>query len=179
MVHSPYKPKIYTDDGSDLVHQMFVDRATVFRDRMGWDVSVNDEGEERDDYDTPAARYMILSNASGEHVASCRLIPMTERVMICEAFPGLFSRDMVEDADTAIEVTRFCIKDTTDPDLIKHLFVEAAHWIHQTDYTSFIGVFYAPMMRVYRRAGWPPTVINKKDGLWVGQWSKGGLLLGD
>ena len=170
MVSPLYKPTIHTNDGSNIVHQMFVDRATVFRDRLGWDVSVNDAGEERDQYDTPAARYMILSNASGEHVASCRLIPMTHPVMIRDAFPGLFNDAMGRDTHLGIEVTRFCVLTTDVDDIVKALFLESAHWLKRTPFTSFFGVFYAPMLRVYRRCGWPPEVLNKQDGLYAGQW---------
>lgn len=168
--HRIYQPSIHTDDGSDLVHQMFKDRTTVFRDRLGWDVSVNDAGEERDDYDTERARYMILSNASGEHIASCRLIPMTERVMIREAFSGLFNDSMGRDVHLGIEVTRFCVMTSDVDDIVKLLFLESAHWLKRTPFTSFFGVFYAPMLRIYKRSGWPPTVLNKKDRLYAGQW---------
>lgn len=167
-----YLATIHSDDGSHLVKQMFRDRTTVFRDRLNWEVTVNDEGEERDEYDTPAARYVILRNASDEHIASCRLIPMTERVMIREAFPGLFHDDLGHDTHRGVEVTRFCVMPESIDDIVEALFIESVHWLNSTGYTSFFGVFYAPMLRVYRRCGWPPKVLNKQDKLYVGQWHK-------
>lgn len=160
------------DINSPLTRQMFRHRTALFRDKLGWDVSVNDAGEERDEYDTPFALYLILSDASGSHIASARFMRISQRCMTVNAFPGLFSRNMIEDADTAIEVTRFCVSDPMNAETVKQLFLESAHWIYGTQYTSFVGVFYAPMLRVYRRAGWSPKIINKKDGLYVGQWTK-------
>jgi acyl homoserine lactone synthase len=166
------KRTITHDDGSELVDQMFKARAALFRDRLKWDVTVDHRGHERDQYDTEEARYMILSDELGQHVASCRFIPIMSSCMTVEAFPGLFSRDMIADPEHAVEITRMCTT-VMDTNVAAMLFVEGARWLDETDYTSIIAVFYPNMLRVYKRAGWSPTVLNRVDSLIVGQWKKG------
>ena len=113
------------DDESDLVHQMFVDRTKIFKDRLNWEVKVNDKGEERDQYDNDNAAYIILSDDSGRHLASMRMMRLNDACMTTEAFPGLFSRDMINDIETSVEVTRFCIIGD-QPLLGLKLFIAAA-----------------------------------------------------
>ena len=53
---------IYADDlhrFPRLARSMFVDRATQFHDRLGWDVALRDDGTERDDYDDANPLYVI------------------------------------------------------------------------------------------------------------------------
>ena len=52
---------------SDLAHSMFVDRADQFKTRLGWDVTVDSAGEERDEYDTLNPLYVIWEQPDGSH----------------------------------------------------------------------------------------------------------------
>ncbi len=172
-VHGPgrlrARPQVFHDDGSDLVDQMFRARARLFHDRLKWDVTVDERGHERDQYDTPVARYLILADAAGRHVASCRFIPLTEPNMTCDAFPGLFDRSMIADSDRAVEITRFCVT-SGGREMSAQLFEAGFEWLAGTEFTSIIAVFFPAMLRVCKRAGWVPKVLNSVDGLVVGQW---------
>lgn len=77
-----------------MLDGMFQARRRMFKERLQWDVSINDRGQERDQYDTQDARYLILSDEQARHKASMRLLPVASSCMTVEAFPGLFSRDM-------------------------------------------------------------------------------------
>ena len=68
---------------------MFKDRAIQFRDRRGWDVTVDQKGWERDEYDNLNPLYVVIENAAGEHAASCRLLPTTGPTMLGVVFQHL------------------------------------------------------------------------------------------
>ena len=155
-----------------MLDGMYQARRRMFKERLDWDVSITDKGWEVDQYDTDAAQYLILSDEQARHKASMRLLPVSSSCMTVEAFPGLFSRDMIEDAATSVEVTRFCV-DPWEAGVAVDLFNAGADWLYSHPrLTSFVGVFYPAMLRVYKKAGWMPTVINRQDGLMVGQWAK-------
>ncbi len=163
------RPQVFRDDGSDLVDPMFRARAALFHDRLKWDVTVDERGHERDQYDTPIARYLILADAAGRHLASWRFIPLTEPNMTCDAFPGLFNHSMIKDPDRAVEITRFCVT-SGGQEMSAQLFEAGFEWLAGTEFTSIVAVFFPAMLRVYKRAGWVPKVLNSVDGLVAGQW---------
>ncbi len=89
--------------------------------------------------------------------------------MTCDAFPGLFDRSMIADSDRAVEITRFCVT-SGGREMSAQLFEAGFEWLAGTEFTSIIAVFFPAMLRVYKRAGWVPKVLNSVDGLVVGQW---------
>ena len=80
---------LYADQLGDypyLAQSMFRDRAMQFRTRMGWDVKVDENGEERDQYERAAKRRelrlilrgrLALENAT--HIKDDLLAAMTAR----------------------------------------------------------------------------------------------------
>ena len=52
---------------SKLQDTMHRDRAIQFRDRLKWDVNVDENGWERDEYDDLNPLYVIWENERGEH----------------------------------------------------------------------------------------------------------------
>jgi len=53
-----------------LAEGMFKDRADQFKTRLGWDVTVDAQGYERDEYDALNPLYVIWENADGSHGGS-------------------------------------------------------------------------------------------------------------
>ena len=87
---------------------MFRDRAVQFRDRLGWPVSVDANGWERDDYDAMNPLYVIWQMPDGSHGGSMRFLPTTGDSMINDHF--LHLTDGVRIASPFIwECTRFCL----------------------------------------------------------------------
>ena len=66
---------------SRLAQSMFRDRAKQFSERLGWEVSVDDAGEERDQYDALNPLYVIWQRPDGLHGGSMRFQPTTGRCM--------------------------------------------------------------------------------------------------
>jgi acyl homoserine lactone synthase len=73
-------------DHSRLAQSMFRDRAKQFSERLGWEVSVDDAGEERDQYDALNPLYVIWQRPDGLHGGSMRFLPTTGRCMTHEHF---------------------------------------------------------------------------------------------
>ena len=72
---------------------MFRNRASVFSERLGWEVTVKD-GRERDVFDDENPLYLIsVDPRTGEYWGSLRLLPTTGPNMLRDVFPFLLSKD--------------------------------------------------------------------------------------
>ena len=70
---------IYGDDLPNhpkLMDTMFTDRARQFGARLSWDISIDENGHERDVYDELNPLYVIWE-ADGRHGGSMRFLPTT------------------------------------------------------------------------------------------------------
>ena len=165
--------------GQDLHHvpelacTMFTDRATQFRDRLAWDVQVDPNGYERDQYDDLNPLYAIWQRPDGTHGGSMRFLPTVGRTMVAEHFQHL--TDGVTIASPLIwECTRFCLAPGAGSRESTALVLAAGELMTQFHLRHFVGVFDARMPRIYRRYGLNPDVIGQagtgKDLIAVGLW---------
>lgn len=99
-----------TDDplAHPLLAQMFTARKQVFVDLLGWQVPVIEGTYEIDQFDRPGARYLIVTDATGQHVASARLLPSMQPHLLATIFPGLCEAAPPQSEDI-FEITRFCL----------------------------------------------------------------------
>ncbi|CTQ48982.1 acyl-homoserine-lactone synthase [Jannaschia donghaensis] len=155
----------------DLAAAMFRDRTAQFRDRMGWDVTVDTLGWETDDYDALDPLYVIACDAGGGHAGSMRFLPTTGPTMLADVFPNLLPAPVC-DADTW-ECTRFCLSPGADTDVARRLLVAASELGLSLGLRAALAVFDAPMDRVYRRLGWAPRVLGTAGGISAGRWTFG------
>lgn len=156
-----------------LRRTMFQDRARQFADRLGWDVGVDANGEERDQYDALDPLYVVWELPDGAHGGSLRFLPTTGRTMVGEHFPDLVQG--VSFASPYIwECTRFCLGARAGPRLAPALMLGGLEAGLAHGLTHAVGVFDRPMMRVYARLGWPPAPLGQRGtgaraiaaGLW-------------
>lgn len=152
---------------------MFRDRADQFKTRLGWDVSVNTSGQERDDYDDLNPLYVIWQRPDGSHGGSMRFLPTTGPTMVNDHFTHL-SDGVTVQSQAIWECTRFCLARDADAKISAALMlggVEVGLGFHLSD---AIGVFDARMKRIYRRLGWSPTILGQegtgRDAVCVGLW---------
>lgn len=152
---------------------MFRDRAAQFVGRLGWDVGVSADGEERDQYDTLNPLYVIWEERDGSHGGSMRFLPMTGRTMLYDHFPTLTAGRELR-CPGIWECTRFCLSPRAGARVAAALMlggleVGLGHGLSQA-----VGVFDAPMIRVYRRLGWAPEVLGTqgqgRNGISAGLW---------
>lgn len=152
---------------------MFRDRADQFHTRLGWEVTVSDDGEERDKYDALNPLYAIWEDEDGAHSGSMRFLPTTGRTMINEHFANLLNDTLLQNP-RIWESTRFCLARGANPKVSGALMLSAVEIGLGLDLDFLIGVFDARMVRIYQRLGWSPSVLGTvgegreaiSSGLW-------------
>ena len=165
--------------GNDL-HQfpllrdtMFRDRADQFKTRLGWEVRVNEAGEERDEYDAMNPLYVIWQNADGTHGGSMRFLPTVGRTMVNDHFSHLTDGVHIE-SPLIWECTRFCLAPRAERQVSSGLVLGAGEVMANFHLEHFVGVFDNRMERIYRLMGLEPDVIgtvgNGRDKIGVGLW---------
>lgn len=87
---------------------MFEARKRVFVDLLGWDVPVVAGRYEIDQFDDRYARYIVLTTAGGEHLASARLLATTRPHILGNLYPKLCEKAVPVGPEIA-EITRFCL----------------------------------------------------------------------
>lgn len=94
---------------SAALRGMFEARKRVFVDLLKWDVPVLDGRYEVDQFDDEHARYIIVSDSRGDHLASARLLPTTRPHILDTLFPDLVAGEVPRGPDI-MEITRFCLE---------------------------------------------------------------------
>jgi acyl homoserine lactone synthase len=157
-----------------LAHSMFTDRAAQFAHRLGWAVSVNAAGEERDQYDGLNPLYLIWQRDDGLHGGSMRFLPTTGRTMVNEHFNHLNGGEPIA-SPLIWECTRFCLAPGGEARAAAALALGAGELMASFGLEHFVGVFEARMERVYARIGLRPEVLGRagvgREAVGVGLWS--------
>ncbi|MAW98403.1 MAG: autoinducer synthase [Sphingomonas sp.] len=91
-----------------LLAAMFEARKRIFVDLLGWDVPVVAGRYEVDQFDDPRATYLILTDQSGKHLGSARLLE-TERPHILDTLFPKLCEDAVPKGPATREITRFAL----------------------------------------------------------------------
>ena len=160
-----------------LADTMFADRAAQFRDRLNWDVQLDDNGHERDQYDAMNPLYVILASPDGSHGGSMRFLPTTAATMVNDHF--LHLTNSVRIASPLVwECTRFCLSprnpasahESSAKLLLAGCELGLRFGLHHA-----VGVFDARMVRIYQRLGWRPDILGTsgagRDAISVGLWA--------
>ncbi len=167
---------IYSDDlhiYPKLGSSMFRDRADQFRTRLGWEVDVDDQGEERDQYDALNPLYVIWEEPDGSHGGSMRFLPTTGRVMVNEVFGHLTGGGPIT-SPLIWECTRFCLSRGAGTKVAAALMLAGGEIMSGFGVRHFVGVFDARMQRIYRAIGSSPELLGSqgqgRDAISVGLW---------
>ncbi|SDZ42829.1 acyl homoserine lactone synthase [Jannaschia faecimaris] len=156
-------------DHPALAAAMFGDRAAQFRDRLGWDVTVDAMGWETDTYDALDPLYVIVCDAKGRHAGSMRFLPTIGPTMVSEVFPHL-TAGPVRSPDVW-ECTRVCLSPGTDAGVAGRLLLGASELGLGLGLRACVAVFDQAMMRVCRRRRWAPDILGGANGISVGRWT--------
>ncbi len=156
-----------------LAEGMFRDRADQFKTRLGWDVKVNERGEELDQYDDLNPLYVIWEEADGSHGASMRILPTTGPVMVNDVFGHLTGGSPIR-SPLVWEVTRFCLSRTASAHTAGAIMLSGGEVMEGIGLTHIAGVFDARMIRIYRMIGPSPVVLGSegkgRNQISVGLW---------
>lgn len=163
--------------------QMFRQRATVFGERLGWDVTI-EEGREIDAFDREDTLYLLsLDDRDGAVMGSLRLLPTVEPHMMDTIFAAMFPEFATVRSPTILECTRFCV-DTEEPGQTRmpngltrstsELLLGICEMGLRSGITQITGMFDRSMLPIYRRAGLRPAILAKVEHgpsvLMVGLW---------
>ncbi|MEM8653467.1 MAG: acyl-homoserine-lactone synthase [Pseudomonadota bacterium] len=166
---------VYASDLGDhpkLARTMFRDRADQFKTRLGWDVQVDHDGYERDEYDDLNPLYVIWEEPDGSHGGSMRFLPTTGRTMVNEHFGDLISGPIK--SPVIWECTRFCLTRGAGSHVAAALMLGGGEIMQNFGVEHFVGVFDARMVRIYRMIGSSPDVLGSagegRDQISVGLW---------
>ena len=155
-----------------LARTMFEDRADQFKTRLGWEVSVDANGHERDDYDDLNPLYVIWEEPDGSHGGSMRFLPTTGRTMVNEHFADILSGPIT--SPFIWECTRFCLSRGAGRHVAAALTLAGGEIMRNFNIDHFVGVFDPRMTRIYRLIGVTPEVLGStgtgRDQISVGLW---------
>ncbi|WP_435311310.1 acyl-homoserine-lactone synthase [Primorskyibacter sedentarius] len=164
---------------NDLKHEpqlrdsMFRDRADQFKARLGWEVNVDADGYERDEYDALNPLYVIWQKPCGSHGGSMRLLPTTGRTMVNDHFKDITGGVHIE-SPLIWECTRFCLSRDAAPGAAAALMLAGGEVMNGFGLRHYVGVFDARMVRIYRMIGAEPDVLGTtgkgRDAISVGLW---------
>ena len=175
MLHYIYGDQLHLHP--KLRDTMFRDRAKQFSERLGWAVTVDADGFERDQYDALNPLYVIWEREDGTHGGSMRLLPTTGRTMVQEHFAFLADVSAIR-SPLIWECTRFCLAPGAEPRVVAALVLAVDEVMRNFELTHLLAVFDARMVRIYRRMGTSPEVLGSagegRDRISVGLWERGG-----
>ncbi len=152
---------------------MFQDRAFQFSTRLQWDVEVNDEGEELDEYDSLDPVYVIVQSENGQHQGSMRLLPTIGRTMVNDHFSDV-TGGIIFRSRLMWECSRFCVSKAGNRKTAPKLLAAGGKFLQEFGIQNLIGVFDQKMERVYRALRTSPFVVGQKtygaETIGVGLW---------
>lgn len=171
MIHIVHKND--SDNFPELFRSMYEHRAAQFRDRLNWEVNVDADGKETDEYDSINPLYVILTDEQGTHCASMRFLPTTGDTMINDHFTELTGGVVIK-SPYIWECTRFCLAPNADRRASRKVLLATMELGLRLKVEFFVGVFSKQMLRVYQRIGWSPVVVGQGEvggdevcsGLW-------------
>lgn len=158
VIASGFNTPIY----GDLLSQMYQDRAEQFVGEYGWDLLVDQNGQEKDEYDVPYAVYLILIDEDGEHIGSTRLLPSTMPNMTSELFDDLIDREHLNKPEIW-ESTRFFISRRSKNrgrDAIR-LMRAGIEFARSSRIKSYVGVSAEATIPLFAACGWKPKVLSR------------------
>lgn len=156
-----------------LSRTMFRDRAAQFKTRHNWEVTVDEDGYERDQYDGLNPLYIIWENTDGTHGGSLRLMPTVGRTMLNEHFTHLTDGVTIQ-SPIIWECTRFCLAPGAKSNVAAALMLAGGEVMEEFGIEHFVGVIFAHMGRVFRRIGSEPEILGTqgegRDAISVALW---------
>jgi acyl homoserine lactone synthase len=162
------------DQHPTLRDTMFRDRALQFKTRLNWDVTVDENGFERDEYDDLNPLYVIWQKSDGSHNASIRLLPTTGRCMVNEHFLHLNDGHSIS-SPLIWEATRFCQSPTATVRATSAMMLAAGEAMVGFGVEHCVAVFDARTFRAYRMLASEATILGAqgegREQISVGIWS--------
>ncbi len=133
-------------------------RYHVFVEQLGWDLPVEDERFERDQFDRSDTVYVIARDEAGSICGCARLLPTTRPYLLKELFPFLLAEHMqAPEEDGVWELSRFTANMGGDAEhgglewAIRPMLAMVVRRALQLGVRRLIGVTFLSMERLFRR----------------------------
>lgn len=84
-------------------------RTRIFKENMNWNVSVDVNGLEIDDFDVPEAVYFLALDTDEKVVGTWRLLPTTSPIMISKVWPEFLNTIKIPSSPKVWEASRFSV----------------------------------------------------------------------
>jgi N-acyl-L-homoserine lactone synthetase len=84
-------------------------RTRIFKENMKWNVNVDINGLEIDDFDVPEAVYFLAFDADDRVVGTWRLLPTTIPIMINKVWPEFLNTIEIPSSSKVWEASRFSV----------------------------------------------------------------------
>lgn len=131
-------------------------RHRLFVERQGWDVP-SYRGMEHDEFDTPAAQYLLWVDSEGQTRGMVRLLPTTQPYMLRKLWPDLVPGELPE-SDSVWEATRFGCDHDLDAATRRRAVAEILYAMHEYGIANNVERYLAVMpillfKRVIMKAG--------------------------
>ena len=160
----------YTSEFPYEMDAMFRNRAQIFSEQLGWNVSVTN-GRERDVFDDENPLYLVsVDPLTKKYRGSVRLLPTTGPNMLRDVFPFLLQQGEFVESPTIWEISRICAAPSEcQPDRNKNglspalgeLIVGIVEVGLMAGLSQIVAVFDARIYRVVKAAGCNPQLIGK------------------
>jgi acyl homoserine lactone synthase len=134
-------------------------RKTVFKDRLGWDVTVRGDVE-IDEYDALGPSYVLSIDSFGSLNGCVRLLPTIGPNMLRDIFPSFVAMASVPCCERVWEASRFAVsKNTTAAETglsyaTYELLIGVVKFSLSNGISTIACVVDVRMERILRRSGW-------------------------
>jgi len=136
--------------------------------RQAWNVPTI-RNMEYDQYDNPAAYYLVWRDGAGKARGSSRLYPTDRPYMLQEIFPHLVDRISLPKSHEVWEGSRFCVDASLSPEMRKRIIQEIV--IGYLEFALSEGI--ANIIGVMYPAYWRNIFVSNGWGVeWIGEVSK-------
>jgi len=147
------------------IHEQHRLRHECIVERQSWNVP-SIRNMEYDQYDNPAATYLVWRDKSGKARGSSRLYPTDRSYMLQEIFPHLVSKTPMPKSYRIWEGSRFCVDSSLPPEMRKRIVQEIIlgylEFGLDQRITRFVGVMYPAYWRnIFIKNGWDVEFLGE------------------
>lgn len=151
-------------DGNPLYEHHKLRYASII-ERQGWEVpTIRDM--EYDQYDNPAAYYLVWRDEDGVARGTSRLYPTDRPYMLQEVFSGLVTHSALPCSPRIWEGSRFCVDASLPPAqrrrIIQEIVLSYLEFAERFGIEQIIGVMYPVYWNnIFAKAGWPVQFLGE------------------
>lgn len=153
---------------------MFTDRRRYFVEELGWDLTVDGDGFECDEYDRGDVEPIyVICDIDGNHAGSFRLLDITNGSILVDKFPELdpgLRAEVERDGLRICEITRWVVT-AGGRDTFKRLAWASSRAMTMFDTDRHVALFDERMLRICGLYGVRPATYRRNaEGITSAYW---------